>query len=99
MKDVNPNYSLSNTVLDYKITNTNESNKITNITKLKVNYYLKNKDIDSYSLVKSIEEDHEEGETVTGKLINYTNYKTPSSISIKIIKGVNVIDYYYEKSN
>ncbi len=100
MKNVNPNYTLSNTVMDYKITDDIEGsdNTIDDKTKLKINYYLMNQDMINYSLVKSKEIEVKEGENITGELINYEGYSTPKGITIKIVKGLNVIDYYYDRN-
>ena len=63
----------------------------------KVNYYLMNKDKVNYTLVKSNTYDGVEGDIVTGKLLEFNDYKTPSQITINLENGKNIINYYYER--
>ncbi len=97
MKNVNPNYTLRNTVYDYKIFDgdVKENNNIK--TTYKVNYYLMNKDLVNYTLVKSNSYDAKVGEIITPKVLDFSGYKSPKNITIEIIKGENIINYYYER--
>ncbi len=90
MKDVNPNYSLKNTVLDSKSDNTSTK------TTYQVNYYLMNDDKVNYRLVNSNTYETEEGIEVTGLVKEYEGYISPKEITIKIINGENIINYYYK---
>ncbi len=98
MKDVNPNYTLRNTVIDYEITKDNVKEEASDIkTKVVINYYLMNKDGVNYTLVNSKEIDSKEGDSITGELNKYDGYITPKEITIKVVKGINIINYYYER--
>ena len=99
MKSINPNYTLRNTVVDYKITKDDIKEEDSDIkTTYKVNYYLMNKDKINYTLVKSNSYNVKEGDAVTGEVLEFSGYKSPKNITIEIIKGENIINYYYERS-
>ncbi len=98
MKDVNPNYTLRNTVIDYKITKDDVKEKDDDIkTKVVINYYLMNKDGINYTLVNSKEIDSKIGDSITGEVLKYKGYESPKEITIKVVKGTNIINYYYER--